>query len=118
MRQAVSCSSADLLFQPRHLFVIVIADGAAALTQHRADLFEGVPKDQQVENQARALIHTPTQLPYQDILIQLSRDVMAILRDLARALRQNSRALSLLIQFGQNQALVGLEEISLEIGNW
>src|SRR5262245_5756299 len=109
--------SAEFFFQPGDLFVIVVADGAAGLTHHRADFFEGVAQRQQVKNLSRALIHTRAQLFYQNILIQFVRDVISIARDLARALRQNLLSRAFFLQFGLNQALVGLEEIGREIGD-
>src|SRR5690242_13526207 len=41
-------SSAEFFFQPGDLFVVVVADGAAGLTHHRADFFEGMAQSQQV----------------------------------------------------------------------
>src|SRR5215831_3725360 len=42
---------------------------------------------------------------------------MPVLRGVVGPLRQNPRARALLFRFGQNHALVSLEEISLEVGD-
>src|SRR5262245_28371459 len=70
-------NSDERFFQPVEMVVIVIADGATALAQDRTDLFEAVPKNQQIENLPCTLIHQLSQFTDQDLLVQLSASVVA-----------------------------------------
>lgn len=62
-------NSGEFFFQPVEMIVIVIAHGAAALAQDRTDLFEAVPKNQQIEDLPCALIHQLSQFTDQDLLV-------------------------------------------------